>query len=326
MVVHALRGCGHGPRLPRRRRRRARPASNAGWGAGEWVVVEADESDRSLLKLAPRVAVLTNAELDHHATYASQRDVDETFRAFLARAREGDRRVGPAASCARSRRVAGADPCELVAYDVPEPAPSTPGGVALRLARHRGRSLRSPAPTTRSTPPPRWRPRGSPAPTRPRRPRRSPTSQGAGRRFELLGATRDRRAGLRRLRPPPDRGRRDDRAPRARSARSASSPSSSRTCTRARARSRASSGARSRAADLVVVLDVYAARERAGGLPRRRRQARRRRGRRRRRRAHRRLAARASTTPSRSCAPACAPATSASRWAPATSTRSAAGW
>ena len=44
--------------------------SNAGWGSGEWVVVEADESDRSLLKLHPDVAVLTNAELDHHATYA----------------------------------------------------------------------------------------------------------------------------------------------------------------------------------------------------------------------------------------------------------------
>jgi UDP-N-acetylmuramate--alanine ligase len=51
-------------------------------------VVEADESDRSLLKLAPRIAVLTNAELDHHATYASQRDVDDTFRAFLGLAEE----------------------------------------------------------------------------------------------------------------------------------------------------------------------------------------------------------------------------------------------
>jgi UDP-N-acetylmuramate--alanine ligase len=48
--------------------------------------VEADESDRSLLKLRPTIAVLTNAELDHHATYGSQRDVDETFRAFLAMA------------------------------------------------------------------------------------------------------------------------------------------------------------------------------------------------------------------------------------------------
>ena len=32
----------------------------------------------------PAIAVLTNAELDHHTTYASQRDVDATFRAFLA--------------------------------------------------------------------------------------------------------------------------------------------------------------------------------------------------------------------------------------------------
>ena len=47
-------------------------------------MVEADESDRSLLTLDPAIAVLTNAELDHHTTYASQRDVDETFRAFLA--------------------------------------------------------------------------------------------------------------------------------------------------------------------------------------------------------------------------------------------------
>jgi UDP-N-acetylmuramate--alanine ligase len=58
--------------------------TNAAWGAGEWLIVEADESDRSLLSLRPAVAVLTNAELDHHTTYASQLDVDETFRAFLA--------------------------------------------------------------------------------------------------------------------------------------------------------------------------------------------------------------------------------------------------
>src|SRR3954468_12605369 len=62
--------------------------ANAGWGPGEWLVVEADESDRSLLKLHPAIAVVTNAELDHHTTYSSQRDVDDTFRAFLALARE----------------------------------------------------------------------------------------------------------------------------------------------------------------------------------------------------------------------------------------------
>ncbi len=82
MVVHALRRCGLDPGYLVGGEVRS-TGSNAGWGGGVWLVVEADESDRSLLGLAPRVAVLTNAELDHHATYASQRDVDDTFRAFL---------------------------------------------------------------------------------------------------------------------------------------------------------------------------------------------------------------------------------------------------
>ena len=83
MLVHALRGCGMDPGYLVGGAVRS-TGFNAGWGAGEWLVVEADESDRSLLKLAPGIAVLTNAELDHHTTYASQRDVDDTFRAFLA--------------------------------------------------------------------------------------------------------------------------------------------------------------------------------------------------------------------------------------------------
>ncbi len=65
--------------------------SNADWGTGEWIVIEADESDRSLLKLQPEIAVLTNAELDHHSTYASRLDLEQTFATFMARA--GDRAV-----------------------------------------------------------------------------------------------------------------------------------------------------------------------------------------------------------------------------------------
>jgi len=57
---------------------------NADWGAGEWLVVEADESDRSMLELHVEVAVVTNVELDHHATYGSLAEVREVFRAFLA--------------------------------------------------------------------------------------------------------------------------------------------------------------------------------------------------------------------------------------------------
>jgi UDP-N-acetylmuramate--alanine ligase len=87
MLVHALRGCGLDPGYLIGGEVRS-TGSNAGWGKGEWLVVEADESDRSLLKLERRVAVLTNAELDHHATYASRRDVEATFREFLAAAQD----------------------------------------------------------------------------------------------------------------------------------------------------------------------------------------------------------------------------------------------
>jgi UDP-N-acetylmuramate--alanine ligase len=58
--------------------------SGAAWGEGEWLVVEADESDRSFLRLRPEVAVVTNVELDHHATYGSQAEVEEAFVAFLS--------------------------------------------------------------------------------------------------------------------------------------------------------------------------------------------------------------------------------------------------
>jgi UDP-N-acetylmuramate--alanine ligase len=83
MLVHLLTRCGLDPSYLVGGDVRT-TGSNAGWGAGEWLVVEADESDRSLLGLDKRVAVLTNAELDHHATYGSLREVEDTFRAFVA--------------------------------------------------------------------------------------------------------------------------------------------------------------------------------------------------------------------------------------------------
>ncbi len=62
--------------------------ANAEWGEGEWLVVEADESDRSLLSLKAEVAVLTNVELDHHSSFASLGELRELFSRFLAGARE----------------------------------------------------------------------------------------------------------------------------------------------------------------------------------------------------------------------------------------------
>ena len=58
--------------------------TNASWGAGEWLVVEADESDRSFLKLAPALGVVTNVELDHHSTYRSTLEIEQAFADFVA--------------------------------------------------------------------------------------------------------------------------------------------------------------------------------------------------------------------------------------------------
>ncbi len=61
-------------------------AANAGWGAGEWVVAEADESDASFLELRPEVAVVTNVEMDHHARWGSIAELRAAFAEFAAKA------------------------------------------------------------------------------------------------------------------------------------------------------------------------------------------------------------------------------------------------
>ena len=61
--------------------------ANAGWGEGEWVVAEADESDASFLRLRPEVAVVTNVEMDHHARWGSLAELHDAFRSFAGPAR-----------------------------------------------------------------------------------------------------------------------------------------------------------------------------------------------------------------------------------------------
>jgi UDP-N-acetylmuramate--alanine ligase len=85
MIVHALRSAGLRPGwlvgapvgdgLP-----------NAEWGEGEWLVVEADESDRSMLSLKLEIGLLTNVELDHHASFGSLAELEAAFRTFLSHA------------------------------------------------------------------------------------------------------------------------------------------------------------------------------------------------------------------------------------------------
>src|ERR1700685_3400892 len=56
--------------------------TNARLGAGEWVVVEADESDGTFLRLPATVAVVTNADPDHldfYGTFEAMRDAFQRF-------------------------------------------------------------------------------------------------------------------------------------------------------------------------------------------------------------------------------------------------------
>jgi UDP-N-acetylmuramate--alanine ligase len=57
--------------------------TNARLGAGEWVVVEADESDGSFMKLPATIAVVTNIDPEHLDFYGSFDRVRDAFRVFV---------------------------------------------------------------------------------------------------------------------------------------------------------------------------------------------------------------------------------------------------
>ncbi len=117
MAVHALRAAGMDPGWLV-----GAPVggglANAHWSDGEWLVVEADESDRSMLSLSVEIAVLTNVELDHHATFSSLAELQEAFRAFAALA------TGAVVVWERAELLAlmpAAGGVEVVAFDVRSP-------------------------------------------------------------------------------------------------------------------------------------------------------------------------------------------------------------
>jgi len=57
--------------------------SNARLGTSKFLVAEADESDRSFLKLGPILAIVTNLDREHMDTYADMADVEGAFVAFM---------------------------------------------------------------------------------------------------------------------------------------------------------------------------------------------------------------------------------------------------
>jgi UDP-N-acetylmuramate--alanine ligase len=59
-------------------------SARAGHG---WLVVEGDESDRTIAALRPEIAVLTNVDLDHHTEFVSRAEVEALFEQWLGEAR-----------------------------------------------------------------------------------------------------------------------------------------------------------------------------------------------------------------------------------------------
>ncbi len=59
--------------------------SNARLGKSHYLVAEADESDRSFLKLSPIISVVTNIDREHMDCYRDMEDIERTFVEFMDR-------------------------------------------------------------------------------------------------------------------------------------------------------------------------------------------------------------------------------------------------
>jgi len=101
--------------------------SNARCGAGDYYVVEADESDGSFLELSPYVAIITNVEADHLDHYGSLEAVIDAFKEFIGRVDP----EGVAVLCADDPILMGL-------------APTCPGRV-VTYGRHAGADVRTTA-------------------------------------------------------------------------------------------------------------------------------------------------------------------------------------
>jgi UDP-N-acetylmuramate--alanine ligase len=66
-----------------------RLGSGARVGAGAFFVAEADESDRSFLRLSPEIAVVTNIDREHLEAYAGMQDLEAAFARFADSVPEG---------------------------------------------------------------------------------------------------------------------------------------------------------------------------------------------------------------------------------------------
>lgn len=113
--------------------------TNEGLGAGEWLVVESDESDGTFLRLGLRAAVVTNVDVDHLWYWGDMEAVRAAFTRFV------DGVDGPVVLCADDPFLAtlAEDRPEAITYGFAPRAAvrasgytSGPGGSAFMLERH----------------------------------------------------------------------------------------------------------------------------------------------------------------------------------------------
>ncbi|MBA3274613.1 MAG: UDP-N-acetylmuramate--L-alanine ligase, partial [Chloroflexia bacterium] len=88
MLTIALRALGQDPGYSVGAKIPGVPGNTAA-GSGEFMVVEADEFDRSFLWLRPEVSIITSVSFDHPDIYADQRDYDGAFLTFARQTRPG---------------------------------------------------------------------------------------------------------------------------------------------------------------------------------------------------------------------------------------------
>lgn len=95
--------------------------SNTRLGRGDFMVVEADESDRSFLRLEPEIAVLTNIDDEHLEAYDGMADLEASFSVFAQRAAK----QGCVVACVddpRLRELAAHVEGRVVTYGIDEPS------------------------------------------------------------------------------------------------------------------------------------------------------------------------------------------------------------
>jgi UDP-N-acetylmuramate--alanine ligase len=110
--------------------------SNARLGGGEYLVAEADESDRSFLELWPAIAVITNIDHEHMESYGSFADLQQAFIDFANKVPF----YGAVIACADDRHLApilGRMKRRVVTYGL-ENANADFNGTDLRLGSFGG--------------------------------------------------------------------------------------------------------------------------------------------------------------------------------------------